>query len=290
MHIIQGENIFTYIEYTPIYKGINVTEFGKELSPRTTGNLCYRPNYIVHFVLDGEGRFTHDGMTNILSKGKAFVITPEKLIRYVAAEKTGWTYCWFALSGTDCATLFKQSGLSAQAVFDYDEEDIRPLLDLIEEVQNNKSPNESVLALKTNAVVFEVLKNCAQKLKTENPKPQNLSTSIIDVAVAYMQSNLHKPLNVSLICKELNISRTYFSTLFESTMRIPPYQFLQNLRIQRACELLLSDRNLRIYEVAEMVGFSSVAQFCKCFQKINAAKPTAYRKSYSKPNNQPNTP
>ena len=74
--------------------------------------------------------------------------------------------------------------------------------------------------------------------------------------------------------------RSYFSTLFESVMKQPPYRYLQNLRLQRAAELLLQNPNLRVYEIAEMAGFSSTTQFCKTFQKKCDCSPTEFRSRY----------
>ena len=92
MYIIHNEKVLTYIDYQPVYKGLNVTEFGEETNDCDSHNsaLCYRHNHIVHFVLEGTGCFYRDGKTFSLSKGKAFVITPENLIRY-EEERAGRT-------------------------------------------------------------------------------------------------------------------------------------------------------------------------------------------------------
>ena len=285
MYIIHNEKVLTYIDYQPVYKGLNVTEFGEETNDCDSHNsaLCYRHNHIVHFVLEGTGCFYRDGKTFSLSKGKAFVITPENLIRYEAEKGKSWTYCWISFSGTDCDTLFEQCGFTDEtAVFDFEEEDIAPLKKYLSVLREGSAANAPVFALSVCAMCFEVLRNCAAKLRCGEPKDQGMSSSIIDTAVAYMQANLHKPMNVAQLCRELGISRTYFSTLFESTLKQPPYQYLQNLRIQRASELLLSDKNLHVYEVAEMVGFSSTAQFCKTFHKILGCRPSQFRIKYSK--------
>ncbi len=280
MYLIHNEKVLTYIDYMPVFKGLNVTEFGEETCGVHNKSLCYRHNYIVHFVLSGKGSFYRDGKTHALAPGKAFVITPKNLIRYGADDGEEWTYCWISFSGTDCDTLFRQCGFTEKnAVFDFSEEDIAPLKRCIALLKDGAPSHPHAFALSVHAMSFEVLCRCAAKLRTEEPREQ-VSSSIIDTAVAYMQANLHKPMNISTLCRELSVSRTYFSTLFEATLKQPPYQYLQNLRIQRASELLLKDTGLHIYEVAEMVGFSSAAQFCKTFYKILGCNPTEYRRTY----------
>lgn len=280
MYIIRNEKVFTYIDYMPVFKGLNVTEFGEETCGIHNKALCYRHNYIVHFVLSGTGIFHRDGKTHLLSPGKAFVITPKNLIRYGADTGREWTYCWISFSGTDCDTLFNQCGFTEKnAVFDFSEEDIAPLRQFLETLKKENPSNPQSFSLAVQAMSFEVLHRCAAKLRTEEPKEQG-SSFIIDTAVAYMQANLHKPMNISTLCRELSISRTYFSTLFEATLKQPALSVPANLRIQRASELLLKDAGLHVYEVAEMVGFSSAAQFCKTFYKILGCNPSEYRRTY----------
>lgn len=97
-----------------------------------------------------------------------------------------------------------------------------------------------------------------------------------------MQNNLSKPLNVTDLCRELGVSRSYFTTLFKRTLKQSPYKYILNLRIQQSSELLISDKNLFIYTIAELVGFSSVEQFCKVFYKLNGCTPSEFRKRYLK--------
>lgn len=292
MHIINNEKILTYIDYMPVYNGLNITEFGEETSAcGDHGNfLGYRHNHIVHFVLEGTGTFFRDGKTYALAAGKAFVITPKNLIRYEATKESSWKYCWLSFTGTDCDTLFEQCGFTENnAVFDFQESDIRPLLDELAFLRKEKPQLSPAYPLAALSMSFEVLKNCAARLRVDEPKKQ-VSSSIVDTAVAYMQANLHKPMSISALCADLCISRTYFSTLFETTLKQPPYQYLQNLRIQKASELLLSDLNRHVYEIAEMVGFSSTAQFCKAFHKVIGCRPSEFRIKYQKSDGAPTAP
>ena len=283
MYILNNPKVITYIDYAPQFNGINVPEFGEEtVEPRASRSAVNRSNFIVHFGLAGEGVFTTDGKEYRITSGKAFLITPKNLVKYESAGGN-WTYCWIALSGTDCETLFEQCGFTGKAVFDYEPEDIAPLLKMNESLRNGSyCRNASVFSVQAKEMCYNVFANCAKKLRTETPKQPALSLSIIDTAVTYMRRNLHKPLNITELCNELHISRTYFSTLFEESLKQSPYQYLKNLRIQNASEMLLNDCNLHVCEIAEMVGFSSSAQFCKAFKKVTGLQPSEFRKKYLK--------
>lgn len=58
MYIIRNPYMLTYINYQPTYKGINLVEFGEENNERPfLDTPIHRENYIVHFVLEGNGFF-----------------------------------------------------------------------------------------------------------------------------------------------------------------------------------------------------------------------------------------
>lgn len=290
MYILHNENVLTYLDYAPVYNGLNVAEFGKETVLPKVSSPSYRNNYILHFVLDGEGIFVCDGKSYAVPRGKAFVITPKNLVRYDPVGGKNWTYCWISLSGTDCEALFEQCGLTGLHVLDYDPRDIARLSEMIEQIAvGSYQKNPCVFSVLVNEMCFNVFGNLAKKLRTETPDSPGLSVSIINTAIAYMRRNLHKQLNVTSLCRELHVSRTYFSTLFERTLNKSPYRYLNNLRIQRASELLLSEKNLHVCEIAEMVGFSSAAQFCKAFRKQTSFQPSAFRRKYEVANEKPET-
>ena len=282
MHIIKRESALIYIEYVPTYIGLNVKEFGKETnsSENFKGTLRYRNNHIIHFVLDGHGEFYCNNKTYQLSAGQAFVITPKNLVRYEPAKNASWTYCWLAFSGADCDTLFKRCGFNNSYVFNFKNEMISPLLEMIASLKDRTPTNETAFSLSVSNMANEVLKNCALALSPETVKSKSQTSNIVEQAISYMNENYNKPINISILCNNLHVSRGYFSTLFASVVKQSPYHFLQTLRLQRASELLLINQNLRVYEIAEIVGFSSTAQFCKAFLRENKMSPSEYREKY----------
>lgn len=287
MFIIDTEKTVTYIDYKPAYKGFNVTEFGSERregSKNKQSDPHHRYNYILHFVTEGTGNFLCNGKNYKLYPGRAFVITPKDLVDY-RPDKNGFcTYCWLAFSGSDCDAVYKQCGFNAlpRPVFDYTPDVIEPLNEYLSIVREKKSEIQSkTFALSVLSMCYEVLTRCSGILKPEFGEKKASPSSIVDSAIEYMQNNLDKQFNVSSLCHELGVSRAHFTTLFTKTMHQSPYKYLVNLRIQQAAELLISDKNLFVYTIAELVGFSSVEQFCKTFYKLNdGVTPTEFRERY----------
>ncbi|MGG3307983.1 helix-turn-helix domain-containing protein [Paenibacillus lautus] len=77
--------------------------------------------------------------------------------------------------------------------------------------------------------------------------------------------------------EELRISRGYFFELFRRSTGLPPTQYINHFRINRAKEDL-RNTNISITEIAEKHGFSSIHYFSKLFRQLNGLSPLDYRK------------
>ena len=76
----------------------------------------------------------------------------------------------------------------------------------------------------------------------------------------------------------LNINASYFSVIFKRAVGINFVDYLTNLRIQAAKELL-ADPLRSTSEVASMVGYESGNYFARAFKKKTGMTPTEFRRS-----------
>jgi len=76
----------------------------------------------------------------------------------------------------------------------------------------------------------------------------------------------------------LNLSSAYFSTLFKRTFHVNFLDYLTELRMEAAKELL-ADPLRSTAEVANMVGYESANYFTRAFKKKVGMTPTDYRRS-----------
>ena len=103
----------------------------------------------------------------------------------------------------------------------------------------------------------------------------------------YLQSNFREKITLSDMAAETNMSANYLHRLFLKQIGSTPNDYLQNLRLEQACHLLIDTDNL-IEWVSEQSGFNSVAYFTKRFRLHYGITPMDFRKSHkhnSSPNN-----
>ncbi len=80
---------------------------------------------------------------------------------------------------------------------------------------------------------------------------------------------------------EMGLTYSHLSTVFSKQFGQTPFEYRNNLRLEKAQSLLLkTDR--QIIEIAFSCGFDSVAAFYRCFKKEFGLPPKEYRLRYRK--------
>ncbi len=92
----------------------------------------------------------------------------------------------------------------------------------------------------------------------------------------YIDENYFDNISLAAISKIFGISSGYLSSLFCEFNGLNFIDYLSNLRIQKA-KVLLKNSDLRIYEIAEKIGYRDAYYFSSAFKKIVGINPTDYR-------------
>lgn len=102
---------------------------------------------------------------------------------------------------------------------------------------------------------------------------------LIKKVIDYMNAHLaDRDMSIKLLADEVYLTPTYLSSLFKKTTGSTIGQYLTEIRMNRAQELL-TDPGWKLYQVAEMVGFEDANYFAKTFKKKTGMLPSEYRES-----------
>ncbi|WP_028023977.1 helix-turn-helix domain-containing protein [Enterovibrio calviensis] len=104
--------------------------------------------------------------------------------------------------------------------------------------------------------------------------------SRINEVVNYVMQNYQQPLRLKTLADKLGMSESYFSRFFHQSSGHRFTDFVNRVRIQRAC-VLLSDTSDTIADISQTVGFHNLANFSRQFRRINGLSPLAYRKKHA---------
>lgn len=92
----------------------------------------------------------------------------------------------------------------------------------------------------------------------------------------YIQQNYRRT-SVEDIARHFSVSTSYLGRIFRENTRNTVIETIQQVRIQKACDLLVSSR-LPVQNIAEAVGYSDVTYFIRMFKKHRQTTPLQYRR------------
>lgn len=101
-------------------------------------------------------------------------------------------------------------------------------------------------------------------------------THVIQMALAYIQENYRRELSLQEVADHVHMSKNYFSEQFKRLTGLNFIDFVIQLRIHYAKQLLVTT-SLKIYDIGQNSGFNSPKHFLKMFKREVECTPTEYR-------------
>ena len=244
-------------------------------SPLHSFGPAVRPNYILHYIMEGKGKFLVNGEEYNLQKGQGFLIEPEVQTFYQADEEVPWTYLWIGFGGKKAEDYLRDLGLNKkQLIFQCGcGEELKQIVYSMLKHRKYTAANEYFLEglLYT---FFGTLKENMEIAGNAGEKDGNL---YVRKAVEFIQNNYADPVRVKDIADYVGVNRSYLYTLFQDNLQLSPKEYLTNFRLTRAAELLqLTD--LSVETVAMSCGYQDALGFSKIFKDRMGVTPSVSKK------------
>ena len=238
-----------------------------------------RPNYIIHYIMDGKGIYQVGEKKYKLSKGQGFLIEPEELTFYQADQEEPWSYLWVGVGGTGAKKFIQDIGLnSQQRIFRCaDGEKLNEIV--MDMMKHTRSTVSDLYYLQGK--LYELFSVLAADVVIEELMEENKENRYIQEAVTYIRNHYAAGLTVEELAGYLGVNRSYFYTLFKNKLQLSPKEFLTKFRISRAREqLILTEESVE--NIAVACGYHSTLVFTKNFKQETGMTPTEFRKTNRK--------
>jgi AraC family transcriptional regulator len=136
---------------------------------------------------------------------------------------------------------------------------------LLAELKSGGIMGELYVESLTQVLVIHLLRHYSTLTQTITSVSGSLTHVRLQQAIDYIHAHLDSCLSLVQIAESINISPTYFASLFKQATGISLHQYVIKQRVERA-KLLLTTTDLTIASIAFQVGFSSQShlnQHCK---------------------------
>ncbi len=100
---------------------------------------------------------------------------------------------------------------------------------------------------------------------------------VIQKAVQYIRRNYARKVSLESVAEVVDLSPSYFSKIFKKEMGCNFNTYMNAIRIEKSMKLLLYE-DLKLVNIATVVGFEDQSYFTKVFKRMTGVSPHHFRK------------
>lgn len=234
------------------------------------------PDWLLILTVAGAGQVECGSGTILTGRGTVTLYQPGAAQRYFTDPQTKrWHLLWSHfhprthwgvwLNWPEVSHGLRSMTLSDPVIFS---EVRKALLDTIR--FGRQAPQSQASDLAANALERALLWiHATNKSRAPDERVQK--------AVDVLAAHLHEPFSLARLARTCGLSVSRLAHLFSDQIGMPPQQYLEELRLQRAAQLLRST-GLRIGEIATESGYAGAFYFSARFRRKFGLSPSQYRR------------
>ena len=230
--------------------------------------------------LDSDVYRYHDGTLTVIPENFPHITVSD------GENNNFWEYIFFDLKSI-VEEIFPQNpvyqskvieSLNKTAMFmgeDNDGELTVIINSIIEEAKNKKPYYQKKISLFLKTLVIDLVRKSDVQIEDEQSvKGTNMAQ--IAAALDYVNKNYDKPMKANELAGICSMSETHFRRIFEEYINMSPMDYVNLIRIQRACDLMKKS-NDSMDMVATKCGFATTSTFNRNFKKYLDTSPYQWK-------------
>lgn len=272
--------------------GLSVTTVGKqviepgyeEYPPRTGHPSDYYfsadqgrilDTYVILYIAKGCGQlYLEYGNPMQLKEGDMLFLKPNKWHSYFPEKSTGWTEYWICFSGIDVDTKFQNNFFrSGKPVYRINAR--KTVVNLFEKAIETASLEKPSHQQWLAGIGYLLMGICLYESKNETLYASDAFSRIND-AKQIIRENLTSEISLEEIADKSCMSYSWFRKLFKKYTGLSPNEYITEIRIQKAKEML-SSSEISVKEIAYTLQFGSISYFSMIFKNKTGLTPSEFR-------------
>ncbi len=234
----------------------------------------HKHQYIeTELILSGTCKNTINGVEYNFKRGDVYLMLPSDMHIVYSEEPVKYVNLSFGEDMLKASMLNQIALKGSNIIAALNEEEIETAENILKAIScefNSKKPSKTLL---------KMLIECFMVLsfgKNEKTSAETRSTVALKRVLGFL--NMHFTENPSLkaAAEVAHYNVSHFSNYFHNQMQVTYSEYLNNLKVNRAKDLLMST-DLKIYEIALKSGFSTQVNFQRVFKKKTGLTPLQFR-------------
>lgn len=232
--------------------------------------------YQLLYLTEGEGIFESTNQRPIrIKEGDLFLLFPGEWHTYHPLPSRGWKSYWIGFKGRNVDDRVRAGFLSPTKPI-YHVGFSSDLVHLYDEAMKT-AREEAAYSQQTLAGIVNHLVGLMYSLERNRVLNKDLGhVDMVNRARLRIRESLESDLTIQQVAEEMGISYSNFRKLFKEFTGIAPAMYQQELRLQRAKEML-STTDMSIKEIAYRLNFESPDYFSSKFRMKTGRKPSDFR-------------
>jgi len=233
-------------------------------------------SFLLVYTIAGTGKLTYKGTTYTLRKNQIFFIDCMEYHRYWTHPKEPWELLWVHFNG-----------YAVRGYYDLFTEEVEPILTLPSDteipyllrrlihLQFQKSVGAELLSSKLLVDLLTVCLLNKQHTKLSiKEAPDYIQGLIQEITLNYRQK-----LTLNQLAQRFAVSKYHMAKEFKRYTGFTPNNYIINVRITKAKELLKYS-DLPVATIAAEVGIDNVSHFINLFKEREGLTPLVYRRKW----------
>ena len=228
------------------------------------------------YIVSGKGQFLIEDQVFPVGVNNLVIINPNVIHTEDSLDAQPLEYIVLGIDGIELSTGEDTNGQFC--ILDhYESKDISSCLrSILREMAIKHTGYEDICQAYTEILIIRLMRHTALAVQ---PEQQSISSNRQCAAVRrYIDMHFKEPLTLEQLSEEAHMNKYYLSHTFKREYGISPINYMISRRLNES-KYLLTETDLPMSQIAQLLGFSSSSYFSQAFRKTQGVSPMEFRQS-----------
>lgn len=152
------------------------------------------------------------------------------------------------------------------------------LRSFMEEARNRQAGYEFILQSLSTQITVTLLRRIKSNMPALVTERRYTEKENVNRAIDFFMEHYNKEYSLADVARMANLSPYHFIKVFKAQTGKTPYDYLVDIKIDKARDMLRNNRNFTVTQICYLCGFNNLSHFTSVFKRRVGVTPSEYRK------------